>query len=84
MLLEISNCSQKCWDGTAMDSLTAKFVWDISADPSRPFFYHPPGDNYAFIDGHAKFMKWRSTSDPNWIQYENIGYVDGGVNITYK
>jgi len=84
MLLETSNCLTKCWEGTAMDSLTAKFTWDVSADPNKAFFYHPPGDNYAFIDGHAKFMKWRSPSDSSWIDYENIGYVDALVNVTYK
>jgi len=83
MLLETSNCLSKCWEGSAMDSLTAKFDWDVSADPTNAFFYHPPGDNYGFIDGHAKFMKWRSVSDPTWINYENLGYVDGGV-VTYK
>jgi prepilin-type N-terminal cleavage/methylation domain-containing protein len=84
MLLETSNCVDECWEGTPMESLTGKFKWDVSADPSKPFFYHPPGDNYAFIDGHAKFMKWRSISDPDWINYENVGYVDGGSVVTYK
>jgi len=83
MLLESSNCCEKCWEGSEMDSLTAKFNYDISADTTKPFFYHPPGDNYAFIDGHAKFMKWRSVADPDWINYENVGYIDGDV-VTYK
>jgi len=84
MLIEISNCNAKCWEGTPMDSLSAKFNWDVTAGGGAPFFYHPPGDNYAFIDGHVKYMKWRSISDEDWLIKSVVGYVDGGTTVTYK